>query len=162
MSHLVSQPHPMPVIGHPEIYYVKHIKQAEDAGAFHAREAYKVGRYITLALDPNCSWDEKYRYFRHLLKHHTTAPPGSDAETQAYYEKLLDMVRRYASQEAMRCLKKEHDKLRARRQAGEPLDKLRMEAGALFGSIVGQEISCPSWMRSDTWQQIKQLQNQWG
>jgi hypothetical protein len=157
----VAQPHPMPVIGHPEIFYVKHIKQAEETGAFHAREAYKVGRYVTLAIDPKLPWEEKIRYFKHVLKHHVTAPDGSDPETQQYYHKLLDLVKRYASQEAVKSIKHESDRLREMRQRGESLEKVRIEAGAALSRVIGDHAACPHWMRPDAWEQVKMIQRQW-
>ena len=49
----------MPEIGHPESYYAKRVHMADEAQDVHAHEAYKVGQYVTLAMDPNLSWDEK-------------------------------------------------------------------------------------------------------
>ena len=65
-----KQFHPLPVIGYPEAYYAKHIKDADSHGDKIAHEAYKVGQYITLGLDPAKKWTEKLKYFCHAL----TAP----------------------------------------------------------------------------------------
>ena len=75
-AHETRQFHPLPVIGYPEAYYAKHIKDADSHGDKIAHEAYKVGQYITLALDPHLSWEEKLKYFRHALKRHTLLDAG--------------------------------------------------------------------------------------
>src|SRR5947209_4377012 len=101
--------HPLPVIGHPETFYAKHVKEADAAGDVHAHHSYKVGQYITLGLDPKRPWDEKLKYFRHTLKHHCMPPDESDDQVQVFYDRLIEMVRRYASHEALRLARKEHD-----------------------------------------------------
>src|SRR5689334_2491762 len=55
---------PLPQIGHPESYYAKQVHLADKVGDRHGHEANKVGQYITLALDPHLSWEEKLKYFR--------------------------------------------------------------------------------------------------
>src|SRR5262245_30249292 len=92
--------HPLPVIGHPDAFYTKHIQAAEGAGDVHARESHKVGRYITLAIDPKMDFEEKVRHFRHALKHHCNAPLDSSTDVTHFYEKLSELVRRYGGQEA--------------------------------------------------------------
>ena len=42
---------PMPEIGKPESFYAQHVHAADKAGDIHAHEAYKVGQYVTLAMD---------------------------------------------------------------------------------------------------------------
>jgi hypothetical protein len=115
--------HPMPVIGHPDAFYTKHIKSAEEAGDIHARESHKVGRYITLAMDSHMVWEEKIRHFRHALKHHCNAPPDANSDVVHFYEKLGELVRRHGGQEAVRFVNRENDNFRARterRVAREP------------------------------------------
>ena len=51
MSQKPHQLPPIPEIGHPEGYYARLIKDAELEGNEHAKEAAKVGQYITLAMD---------------------------------------------------------------------------------------------------------------
>jgi hypothetical protein len=90
-----------------------------------------------------------------------TAPDGSDPETQQYYHKLLDLVKRYASQEAVKSIKHESDRLREMRQRGESLEKVRIEAGAALSRVIGDHAACPDWMRPDAWEQVKMIQRQW-
>src|SRR5581483_3658578 len=55
---------PMPEIGRPESYYAKLSHEADRVGDRHAREANKVGQYVTLAMDPHLTWEEKLKYFQ--------------------------------------------------------------------------------------------------
>ena len=72
---------PLPEIGHPEAYYAKQVHLADRVGDRHAHEAYKVGQYVTLALDPHLSWEEKLKYFRHALK--TVLDPSNYSNQQS-------------------------------------------------------------------------------
>ena len=67
---MMAQPRtfpPMPQIGLPESYYAKGVHHAEKTEDTHAREAFKVGQYITLALEPHLRWEEKLKYFQHAV-----------------------------------------------------------------------------------------------
>src|SRR6185369_1073757 len=110
--------HPLPVIGYPEAYYAKHIKDADSHGDKIAHEAYKVGQYITCGLDPSKKWAEKLKYFCHALRHHTAPPAGSDEPTKAYFHRLAEMVRRYAGHEAVRLARHENDSYALRLHSG--------------------------------------------
>ena len=68
---------PLPEIGHPEPYYARQCHLADREGDSHRREAFKVGQYVSLALDPHLSWPEKLKYFQHALKRHCVPPPPS-------------------------------------------------------------------------------------
>ena len=66
---------PIPEIGHEEGYYARKVREAEKQGNDHAREAYKVAQYVTLATSPHLEWDQKIRYFAHaLILQKLTAP----------------------------------------------------------------------------------------
>jgi len=69
---------PMPEIGRPEAYYAKHVHRADKLNDLHSHEAFKVGQYITLGLNPYLSWPEKLKYFRHALNRHCNPPPYPD------------------------------------------------------------------------------------
>src|SRR4051795_7979272 len=71
---------PLPEIGRPETYYAKMVHRADKAGDTFAHEAYKVGQYVTLAMAPNLSWEQKLRYLTHALKRHCQPPPFPDDE----------------------------------------------------------------------------------
>src|SRR5688500_281207 len=84
---------PMPEIGHTESYYARLAKLADEKNLLHAREAAKVGQYITLALDKELDWDSKRRYFRHALRRHCTPPPVSHDLVAGFYDRLATLVR---------------------------------------------------------------------
>src|SRR5690348_10927596 len=99
----------LPEIGHPESYYAKRVHEADRVGDVHKREAYKVGQYVTLALDRHLEWEEKLKYFRHALKRHCVPPPLPDDAVWMFYRSLADMVRQHAGQEALRLASNEDD-----------------------------------------------------
>src|SRR4051812_48035664 len=109
---------PMPEIGHPESFYAKKVHEADREGDVHKREAFKVGQYITLALDPHLEWDEKLKYFRHALKRHCVPPPLPDDSVWMFYRRLQDLVRQHAGQEALRLVSQEDDLYAARLAMG--------------------------------------------
>jgi hypothetical protein len=159
----VQQPrqfHPLPVIGHPEAYYTKHIHQAEAAGDTLARSAHKVGQYVTIGLDPNRSWEEKVKHFRHTLKHHCSPPADADEATRAFCAKLQDLVLRYASQEARRLARQEHDGYAMRLEMGVPRDVLSEEAEVFFPNLLGHG-SCPEFMTPEAFNEIRGLRDHW-
>src|SRR5215211_2773626 len=85
--------HPLPVIGHPEAWYQRHIDQAEKSGDVHARASFKVGLHVTAGLEPKMLWDGKMRHFRHALKHYCAPPGDADESVKAFYQKLCDLTR---------------------------------------------------------------------
>jgi hypothetical protein len=153
--------HPLPVIGHPDAFYTKHIKAAEEAGDIHARESHKVGRYITLAMDHQMVWEEKVRHFRHALKHHCNAPPDAGSDVVQFYEKLAELVRRHAGQEAVRFVNRENDAMRLRERKGTPRENLKQEAVELKRRVLGEVDACPGWMSKDGFEQVTRVLGQW-
>ena len=153
--------HPLPVIGHPHAYYEKHIRQAEQLGDVHARASHKVGLHVTDALDPALSWDRKLAHFRHALEKYCVAPAGADAALQAFYQKLGDVVRRYASQEAIRLVRQQHERYTHRLHGGTSRDELADEADLFFPGFVGHGHDCPGWFTPNAWEQIRQIEGQW-
>ena len=59
---------PMPEIGRPEAWYAKMVHRADKAGDTFAHEAFKVGQYVTLAMDQHLTWEQKLKYLNHALK----------------------------------------------------------------------------------------------
>ena len=154
--------HPLPVIGHPHAWYEKHIKQADQLGDVHARASHKVGLYITDALDPKLSWSDKLRHFKHVLEKHCTAPAGADESLQTFYHKLADLVRRYASQEAIRLVRHQHEKYMNRlRQGGATREAIADEADTFFPEFIGHDHDCPAWFTPPAWEQMRQIEAQW-
>lgn len=153
--------HPLPVIGHPDSFYVKQIQQADQAGDVHARESYKVGRYVTLAMNPMMPWEEKLRHFLHALKRHCVAPAGSSEDVMHFYEKLAHLVRRHAAQEAVRMIAKETDAYRRRQFKGESPQTLKQECQEIRARAFGDVANCPEWMLRDSWEQIHAMCRPW-
>ena len=151
---------PMPEIGHPESYYAKAVHHADRVGDIHSHEAAKVGQYITLALNPALSWEEKLRYFQHALKRHCAPPPFPDDLIWMFYRQLAELVRQYASQEALRLASDEDDLYAARLAMGQEREKLEDEAEEFFARLMPQD-HCPDWFNEQDWQQLKLIRDQW-
>ncbi len=156
-SHLPS----LPEIGHPEMYYAKLVHRADKAGNTHAHEAHKVGQYITLALDPQLTWEQKLKYFRHALKRHCVPPPYPDENVWMFYQKLADLVRQHAGQEALRLASTEDDLYAARLSMGQEHEKIEDDAEEFFTKLTGLADACPDWCNEDDWAQLKLIRDQW-
>ena len=156
-----QQFHPLPVIGYPESYYAKHIKQADESGNAHAHAAYKVGQYVTLALSPKTPWEEKVRYFKHVLKHHCACPANADEGLQDFYRKLTEMVRRHAGQEALRLARQEDDSYSMRTDTGTAREEIEGEAEVFFSKLLGHTDTCPEWFTKEMWAQLKAIRDRW-
>jgi hypothetical protein len=150
---------PLPQIGQPESYYARQAHQAERVGDRHAKEASKVGQYVTLAVDPRLSWDEKLKYFNHALKRHCVPPPLPDDDVWMFYRSLADLVRRYAGQEALRLASQEDDLYAARLAMGQTREKIENEAEEFFAKLVPSE--CPDWLNEEDYSQLKLIRDQW-
>src|SRR4051812_11018155 len=101
---------PMPQLGQDEAYYKGMVKEAEAAHQAHAREAAKVGQYVTLGIREDTDPESKMKFFRHALKKHCVAPAISDAMVEGFYERLGDFVRLHAGREALRVASIEDDR----------------------------------------------------
>ena len=156
-----QQFHPLPVIGYPEAYYAKHIRQADEQGNQYAHSAYKVGQYVTLALNPKTPWEEKARYFKHVLKHHCVCTPDADESIKDFYHKLTELVKRHAGQEAMRLARQENDSYSMRVDTGTARSEIEEEAEVFFSSVMGHTDVCPEWFTKETWTQLKALRDRW-
>ena len=153
----------MPEIGYPEAHYARRVRQAELAGDDHAREAYKVGQYVTLAMDPHADWEKKLRYFRHALRRHTNAPPLPTDEVWLFYQNLKDLVRRYAGQEALRLALKEDEAYATRLGLGQSRQRIEQEAEEFFAKLLGShsQDACPEHFTQEDWDQLRLIRNQW-
>jgi hypothetical protein len=150
----------MPEIGRPEIYYAKRVREADKRGDQHAHEAYKVGQYITLALQPHLDWEEKLKYFRHALKRHCAPPPIPDDDIWLFYRNLGDLVRTYAGQEALRMASEADDRFAARLELGGDREAIEDEAALFFSKMI-HEGQCPEWFHEGDWQQLRIIRDQW-
>ncbi len=163
---MVTTTHPvakMPEIGKPESYYAKMVHHFERHGDAHSREAYKVGQYVTLAMDPNLSWDEKLKYFRHAFKRHCQPPPFPDEDVWMFYHALSHMVRTHAGAEALRLASTEDDLYAARLAMGQDREKIEDEAEDFFRGLLGSitAVHCPEWFNEADWKQLLLIRDQW-
>lgn len=151
---------PLPEIGHPEAWYARRVQEADKAGDAHAHEAYKVGQYVTLGLDPHLEWEEKLKYFRHALKRHCTPPPFPDDAIWLFYRQLADLVRQYAGQEALKLASTEDDMYAARLAMGQTREQIEDEAEVFFKRLIPTD-ECPDWFTQSDYDQLKLIRNQW-
>jgi len=152
---------PMPEIGRPESSYAKRVHEADRQGDIHTHEAFKVGQYVTLAMDPHLSWDEKLKYFRHALKRHCVPPPYPDDDVWMFYQQLADLVRQHSGQEALRLASLEDDLYAARISMGQNREQIEDEAESFFQRLLGQNDQCPDWFNEADWSQLKMVRDQW-
>lgn len=152
--------HPLPVIGHAPAFYEKHIQQADASGDRHARAAHKVGLHITTALGPALAWDEKLKRFIHCLEHYCVAPDDADESLQSFYQKLGDLVRRHAGQEAIHLSRKQHEEYTRRLKAGEPRAKIEDDADLFFVRLLGHN-GRPDWCSREAWATVVAWRDQW-
>jgi hypothetical protein len=159
-----SQLHPptLPEIGHPESYYARLVHKADRENSPHAREAAKVGQYITLGIDPYLSWEQKLRYFQHALRRHCQPPKVVSDPVWMFYNTLADLVRQYCGAEALRLASAEDDRLAAAIQlGGATREEIAQDAENFFAALTGFGESCPEHFNEVDWAQLKMIRNQW-
>jgi hypothetical protein len=152
---------PMPEIGRPESYYAKLGHEADKIGDRHSREAYKVGQYVTLAMDPHLTWEEKLKYFQHAIKRHCQPPPYPDDDVWMFYKQLSDLVRQHSGYEALRLASTEDDLYAARVSMGQSRERIEDDAEGFFGKLLGRMDVCPEWFNESDWAQLKMIRDQW-
>ena len=150
----------MPEIGRPDVFYTHAIGVAESEGDLNQRAALKIARYLTLAMKPGASWEEKRKYFIHVLKHHCV-PQVNDEEFQQYYSQMAEMVREYAGAEALRLASQEDDTYAARMSFGQNLSAIEDDAEQFFLKLLGSEDHCPDYFNPCDWAQLKILRDNW-
>ncbi|MGH7180296.1 MAG: hypothetical protein ACREJC_23155, partial [Tepidisphaeraceae bacterium] len=147
--------------GHPESYYAKRVHEADRMGDHNAHEAFKVGQYVTLALDPTLEWVQKVKYFQHALKRHCVPPPYPDDDLWMFYQQLAELVRQYSGQEALRLASLEDDLYAARLQMGQTREHIEDDAEVYFARLLGAGDTCPEWFNESDWAQLKMIRDQW-
>ena len=152
--------HPLPVIGHAEAFYLKHIQQAEAAGDHHAKASHKVGQHVTSALDPNLTWEQKLKRFMHCLDHYCVAPAAADESLATFYHKLADLVRRHAGQEAMHVGRKHHEEYQKRLRSGESRETIDNDAEKFFFHLLGHGAQ-PVWCSKEAWAHLTAWRDHW-
>ena len=153
--------HPLPVIGHAEAFYEKHIAQAVAAGDKHAKASHKVAQYVTAAISPNMAWDDKMKRFFHCLDKYCVAPPDADESLRNFYQKLGDVVRRHAGQEALAAARKRHEEFTRRLKASEDRGAIEDDAEKFFFDLLGHGHGCPNWCSKEAFHQIVTWRDQW-
>lgn len=152
---------PLPEIGRPETYYAKQVARADRHGMRHAHEAYKVGQYVTLAMGPRLTWEQKARFFRHALHGHCNGPDMAPNAVMKFYGDLADLVRKHCGAEAIRLASREDDAWAAQVQRGVPLADVRAEASVFFRAMLGDEDLRPDYFLKEDWEQLRVLRNAW-
>lgn len=151
----------MPVIGEPESFYAQQVKRADKINDPHLHEAFKVGQYITLGIDPRLKWESKVKYFEHALRRHCSPPPLPDEDVWLFYRQLADLVRTHAGAEALRLAGEKDDQFAMRQTRGEPREAIAEEAGAFFFQLMGNCHDRPPYFTEEDWRQLRLLRDQW-
>jgi hypothetical protein len=151
----------LPTIGLDEHTYAHAARDAERDGDRHAKEAAKVGLYVTAAMDPHKPWQEKLRNFTHALNRHCHPPPLPDDRVWGFYGDLAHLVKEYCGAEALRLASKEDDFYAARLAMGQPRDAIENEAELFFDQLIGRGDHCPPYMLEDAYETIRMIRDQW-
>jgi hypothetical protein len=152
---------PMPTVGQNESYYKELIRQAELSHQVHAREAAKVGQYVTLGQQSDTDPYTRMKYFRHAVRKHCVPPPISDVMVEGFYERLGDFVRLHAGQEALRVASIEDDRYAMRERNGEPRPRIVAEAQRFFEKLLGPESTRTELFNDEDWNQLQLIRQQW-
>jgi hypothetical protein len=152
---------PMPVVGQNEAYYKELVRQAEQNHLVHAREAAKVGQYVTLGQQEDTDPQSKIKFFRHAMRKHCVPPPISDMMVDGFYERLADFVRMHAGREALRVASMEDDRFAMRERNGESHDSLVLEARQFFEKLLGPDSVRSDLFTDEDWKQLKIIRHQW-
>jgi len=152
---------PLPEIGLPESFYADQVKAAEQQRNIHAREAYKVGQYVTLGINRRLDWEKKLRYFRHALRSHCVAPAGASDKLWLFYGQLGDLVRQHAGTEALRMASIEDDYYMGQVKAGVPRPQVMAQAEMFFRKLLGERDEKPDYLNQEDFDQLRILRNQW-
>jgi hypothetical protein len=151
----------LPPVGLPESQYARLIHQAEKLGDCHAREAYKVAQYVTLALEPRLRWPQKLRYFQHAFHRHCNPPPIPDEAVWLFYKDLMCLVRDHCGREALRLASTEDDVFAKRIAMGCTPARVEEDAEQFFTELLGPASKCPEHFHAEDWEALQVFRNQW-
>lgn len=151
----------VPPVGLEESHYTHLARQAERMNDTLARDAAKVGQYVTLALNDEWPWPKKRRSFDHCLRRHCRAPAYADNDVWQFYRKLADVVREHAGAEALRLASAEDDRYEFRRRHGDPRADIKADAAEFFGELLCCGDDVPKWFSPDDFRQIRMIRSQW-
>jgi len=159
MSHVRTLPQ-LPQVGLPEHEYRRFIEEAERYRDHHAREAFKVAKYVSRAITKGNTWAEQVKCFKHALEHHCHAPSHADEETRAFYASLAHMVREHAGSEVLKHVSAVDDGFAARLARGERHEVIAHEAAAFFRALIPHHHK-PEWLNLEDYEQVKVFEKQW-
>ena len=151
----------LPQVGLDEHVYSRLARKADEVGDRHAREAAKVGMYITLALNPKMPWRDKLRHFQHALNKHCHVETKADHKVWKFYHDMAHLVREHCGTEALRLASHEDDLYAARLSMGTPRIEIEREARHFFDSLIGPGKECPDYMLQDEHTLIRMIRDQW-
>lgn len=153
---------PIPEIGQDEHVYATQARLADEAGDREARDAAKVGLYVSLAIHrTKMPWPEKLRHFQHALHKHCHIARPADHRIWAFYHSLAHLVREYCGQEALRLASQQDDRFAAQLAMGVPRAKIERDAVLFFFGLIGHGCDCPEHMLTDDFVMIRMIRDQW-
>ena len=152
---------PLPEIGLDEHAYATMARIADEKGDRHAREAAKVGLYITLALRPKMKWHDKLRHFTHALNKHCHVEKLADHRLWKFYHALAVLVKENCGAEALKLASHEDDIYAARLSIGIARADIERDAAGFFDELIGNGKVCPEYMLVDDFTMIRMIRDQW-
>ena len=152
---------PLPEIGQDEHVYANLARLADERADREARDAAKVGLYVSLAIHRPMSWDQKLRHFRHALEKHCRVSRNSSVRVWNYYHALAHLVREHCGQEALRLASRKDDVYAARVAMGISREEIERGARTFFRELIGEGIDCPEHMLPDDFIMIRMIRDQW-
>lgn len=153
----------LPELGQPEWWYLDRIHEADAEGDKLAHDAFKVGQYLTLALQPKRSWRERRKLICHAWKRHCLAPGHADSTAKWFYRQLSDLMRINIGQEMLRIASVQDDLWAARVGIGQDRESIADEAEDFFNELLHfkEDEACPPWLNGEDLHQIHVLRDQW-
>lgn len=152
---------PLPEIGQDEHVYARLARIADEHADREARDAAKVGLYVTLAIHRNMKWAEKLRHFRHALDKHCHASRNAATRIWKFYHALAHLVKENCGQEALRIASRKDDVYAARLAMGVSRAEIEASARKFFLELIGDGINCPDHMLPDDFVMIRMIRDQW-
>ena len=151
----------MPPVGRPESFYARQVHIADKANDIHAHEAYKVGQYVTLGVDPALPWRKKLRYFDHALRRHCHPPPLPAEDVWLFYESLRDLVRSHSGEQALFLASAMDDAYHERCRCGALREAVCDEAERFFDDLLPRGPAKPDHFNAGDWEQLRLIRDQW-
>jgi hypothetical protein len=152
---------PLPEIGQDEHVYANQARIADEQADREARDAAKVGLYVSLAIHRPMSWPDKLRHFRHALDKHCHVSRNASVRVWKWYHALAHLVREHCGQEALRLASRKDDVYAARLAMGVRREEIEASAKKFFHELIGDGVDCPDHMLPDDFIMIRMIRDQW-